>query len=595
MSDEDTGQIIAAIGDFRRARFGASVEQVLARLSGRSAELLEYQEVRKRLRATNQVSRGLQNIPLDAIVGSVGRASDYTRSFLPRQDDDQGRWAKVKVVMTGMVGLPPIEVYQIDQVYFVLDGNHRVSVARQMNAKYIQAYVTEIKTEVPLAPDVQPDDLIVKAEYAAFLARTRIAHIRPDADLSVSLPGQYQKLQEHIAVHQYFMGLDEKREVTQDEAVAHWYDTVYLPLVDVIRAQGMLRDFGRQALTETDLYLWILEHRAELGKEIHWQISPEDAAQDLVDRYSSRLGRVMARIGERISQAVVPRAIVAGPPAGAWRHETERQDRLFSSVLVAVSGTEEGWRAVDAALDVAAREEGDLVGLHVIRSEGAGQRVVQRLFQRDQKRAQAHESEFMRRCEAAQIPARWVLAQGGVADNICHWARWCNLAVVSLSHPPGSQPLARLGSGFRALIQRCPRPVLAVPTSLGDKEAGAVEQSVLLAYDGSPKADEALYVSTYLCRQWEIPLVVVTVGEKEHTESVALTRAWKYLFEHGVDATYVGRKGNVDEVVLQVAQEHQSTLIVMGGYGFSPMVQIVLGSAVDQVLRLSQTPLLICR
>jgi nucleotide-binding universal stress UspA family protein len=116
-----------------------------------------------------------------------------------------------------------------------------------------------------------------------------------------------------------------------------------------------------------------------------------------------------------------------------------------------------------------------------------------------------------------------------------------------------------------------------------------------LAYDGSPKADEALYVSTYLSRQWGIPLVVVTVGEREHAESVALTRAWKYLLEHGVHATYVGRKGNVGDVVLQVAQEHQSSLIVMGGYGFGPMVQIVLGSAVDQVLRLSPSPVLICR
>jgi hypothetical protein len=136
--------LLGAIVDFRRARFRAKLEQVLARLSGRSAELLEYEQVRRRLQATSQVKRGLQNIPLDAVVGSVGRARDYTRSFLPRQDEDEDRWAKIKVAMTGLVGLPPIEVYQIDQAYFVLDGNHRVSVARQLGATYIQAYVTEI-------------------------------------------------------------------------------------------------------------------------------------------------------------------------------------------------------------------------------------------------------------------------------------------------------------------------------------------------------------------------------------------------------------------------------------------------------------------
>jgi nucleotide-binding universal stress UspA family protein len=473
-------------------------------------------------------------------------------------------------------------------------------VARQLGAKHIQAYVTEIQTAVPLAPDVQPDDLIVKAEYAAFLARTRalgasVNSVRPDADLSVSVPGQYQKLEEHIAVHQYFMGLEEQREVPYREAVAHWYDTVYLPLIAVIREQCLLRDLGRRegrALTETDLYLWILDYRAELGQDLHWQIRTEEVVQDLVDHYSSRPEHVVARVGERISQAVVPRAIAAGPPAGVWRQEVERQDRLFSDVLVAVSGAAEGWRAVDVALDVAVREEGRLVGLHVIDSEGLGQRDLQRA--RD--RALAYETEFMERCQAAHVPARWILEETGeVAESICQWGRWSSLAVVSLLHPPGDQPLARLESGFRTLVQRCPLPVLAVPSAAGAASLGSAEQSVLLAYDGSPKADEALYVSTYLSSQWGIPLVVVTVGEQGHAESVALTRAWSYLRAHGVHATYVGRKGSVGDVVLQVAREHQSALIVMGGYGFSPMVQIVLGSAVDQVLRVSRRPVLICR
>jgi nucleotide-binding universal stress UspA family protein len=118
---------------------------------------------------------------------------------------------------------------------------------------------------------------------------------------------------------------------------------------------------------------------------------------------------------------------------------------------------------------------------------------------------------------------------------------------------------------------------------------------VLLAYDGSPKADEALYVSTYLSGQWKVPLVVLTVDERGDVPSIALTRARDYLGKHGVEATYVTRRGSVGNVALDVAQEHQSAMIVMGGYGFGPMVQIVLGSAVDQVVRSSQRPVMICR
>lgn len=601
--DQESGFVIDAIGDFRRARFRAKVEQVLARLSGRSAELLEYQEVRRKLRATSQISRGLQYIPLDEIVGSVGRATDYTRSFLPRQDDDERRWAKVKVAMTGLVGLPPIEVYQIDEAYFVLDGNHRVSVARQMGAKYIQAYVTEIQTDVPLAPDVQPDDLIVKAEYAAFLARLRergasLRKIRPEADLSVSLPGQYQKLEEHIEVHRYFMGLEQQRDIPYAEALAHWYDTVYMPLVNVIHQQGLLHDLGRnggRSLTETDLYLWILDHRAELGQEIHWQIRPEDAAQDLVDRYSTRPDRVVSRVGGRISKSVVPKAISDGPPAGVWRQSADRQDRLFNDILVAVNGTGEGWCAVDVALSVASREEGRLVGLHVVHKEGPLPSERQRPRKETKGPATRLEAEFMERCQAANLPARWIVQEGNVAENICQLARWSSLAVVSLSHPPGDQPLARLGSGFRALIQRCPVPVLAVPTAADSVDLDPSAQSLLLAYDESPKANEALYVSTYLSGQWQVPLVVVAVDEPGRPASLVLAPARSYLGEHGVDATYVGRRGSVGDVVLQVAEEHECAWIIMGGYGFSPMIQIVLGSAVDQVLRCSRRPVLICR
>ena len=167
MSTEGTG-LVGAIDDFRRARFRAKVERVLARLTGESADLLQYEEVRRKLKARGQVSRGLHNIPIEDIVGSVGRYADFSKSFLPRQDDDEGRWARVKLAMDAQAGVPHIEVYKVGDAYFVLDGNHRVSVARQNGATHIQAHVIEIETRVPLSADVQAEDLVLKAEYTEF-------------------------------------------------------------------------------------------------------------------------------------------------------------------------------------------------------------------------------------------------------------------------------------------------------------------------------------------------------------------------------------------------------------------------------------------
>ncbi len=166
-----------AVQDFREARRQAVREQLMAHLTGKAADLLSYDEVREKLKARGSKPLGLKDIPLDAIVGSVGRYADFTRSFLPKVDSDRERWARVQVANADLTGLPPIEAYQIGEAYFVRDGNHRVSVARQLGAPTIQAYVTEIETRVPLTADVQPDDLILKAEYADFLEKTRLDEI----------------------------------------------------------------------------------------------------------------------------------------------------------------------------------------------------------------------------------------------------------------------------------------------------------------------------------------------------------------------------------------------------------------------------------
>ena len=148
--------------DFRRARLRAKLERIVAYFSGKPSELLRYNEVRRKLGSTNRIERGLQDIPLDAILGSVNRYADFTRHFFPKRDEDAARWAHVWVAMATQTGLPPIEVYQIGQVYFVVDGHHRVSVARELGSSHIQAYVTEVETKVPLTPDVRPEDLTLK-------------------------------------------------------------------------------------------------------------------------------------------------------------------------------------------------------------------------------------------------------------------------------------------------------------------------------------------------------------------------------------------------------------------------------------------------
>ena len=266
---------------FTQARMGAFWQEVWSFLTGRSIDLLRFEEVRNRLRLRDERNLGLQEIPLDKIVGSVGRYKDFTRTFLPRTNAIRSRWQRLDAMAHGPSGFPPIEVYKVGSVYFVLDGNHRVSVAKQLGAKTIEAYVTELPTAVPIDENLSPDDLLIKEGYAEFLRKTQLDKIRSGSEVLLTEPARYKEIEEHIAVHRYFMGLDQKREIPYSEAVASWYDNVYMPMVDLIRKYEVLDYFpGR---TEADLYAWLIKHqeslRLNLGGE--WLTPDETVANFL--------------------------------------------------------------------------------------------------------------------------------------------------------------------------------------------------------------------------------------------------------------------------------------------------------------------------
>jgi nucleotide-binding universal stress UspA family protein len=234
---------------------------------------------------------------------------------------------------------------------------------------------------------------------------------------------------------------------------------------------------------------------------------------------------------------------------------------------------------LEQAIEVAKREGGELHGLHVVHNGEINQNPDALNIQ----------SEFKSRCEASGIEGELLLASGDVVDNICNNAPLTDLVVVNVSHPPSPQPLARLSPGFEDLIQRCPRPVLSTP-----KTASTLD-SALLAYDGSPKAKEALFVATYLADRWQIPIAVASVIERKRVTDTTLKQAKDYLENHGVQATYTLKDGPITKGILEAIEEVRSDFLILGGYGHSPIVKLVLSSTLDELLRESGKPMLICR
>jgi len=565
-----------AVYHFRRALSRAYLEDILARLTGRSNDLIPFEEAQRALKGRVSTQRELREIPLAAIVGSVGRYTDFTRQFLPRRRSDEERWARVMAAMDDPRNPPPILVYQIGEVYFVLDGNHRVSVARQRGASHILAYVTRVHTRVPLTPEITPDELIRKAEEADFYELTDLDRQRPGADLRVTNPGQYREILADIEAVQRERAAG-GQALDPAEAAALWYDTIYLPIVGIIRDRGMLHDFpGR---TETDLYVWISRHRAHLEAALGWALDPDVAAADLVAVREQGPLRGVATV---LSPLVAANPLDAGPPPGQWRQErgiASVAQRLSADVLVPLSGNPESWLALEQALVVARREGGRLHGLHVVPDTGA----------RSSATALAVQAEFERRCQAAGVSGQLAIEAGAIAPTIVARARWSDLVVVRLAHPPAGGGLARLRAGFHALVQHCPRPILAVPGPARPLNA------VLLCYDGTPKANEALFAAAYLGLQWAVPITVLTVIEPGRADESTLARAWRYLEAHGVQPVCLATPGPPAATIVATACERACDLIVIGGYGHGPLLEAVLGGTVDEVLRSSDRPVLICR
>ena len=557
--------------DFRDARRRGALENIWNTLTGSSNQLIQFQQVEDQLQYEQSQKLGLVDVPLDAIVGSVSRPNDFTRKFFPREAVDPGRWQRVKKGMDQVIH--PIDVYQIDQVYFVLDGNHRVSVARQRGMARIPAYVTRIESSVPLTPDDDFEDMIIKNQQVRFRKETGMDEQRPDLEFATSLPGAYRQLREQISKHQLHLEIWQHYPYTFQEAAENWVEEVYLPVLQTVSQSGLLRDFPER--TPTDLYLWLTKYQQELSRQYGWEIKPAAVIDSLAAVYGKRL----AQRWRRIKKNLLPQRAIQSSGIGDWRrvHLMPRKEgQIFSATLVALNGKDSGWKALEQAFTIAKIEGSSIAALHVSRADGNPPSTQSEI-----------KSEFQKRSQEKGLGARLYFEEGEVLETITQRALWNDLLIISLEHPPEDRPTSRLRSGIRALVQSCPRPLLAVPAP-SDLKHG------LLAYDGSPKATEALYLAAYMAEKWGIQLTVVTAPENSAIKINPMDKAREYLGARSIKAYYVSEIGSPAEVILENQKAKNCDFLIVGGYGYQPIMEVLFGSTLDALLRRSDVPVLIC-
>lgn len=275
---------------WEKARRRAFWFKVRSKVQRQKSAILNFTEVAKQLQLRTPLYRGVKEIPLSQIVGSVGRYDDFVDTFLPTTEALKGRWQNIArfYLNPERNNLPPIEVYKVGDAYFVKDGNHRVSVANQLGRIDIEACVWEYpETVMGLAATRDVDAALLETERQKFLEKTGLSTMLADDDLRFTSPGGYDLILGQMLYYQYVLSQTDGQELPFSEAAKTWYALLYQPAIAAITKTGLMTLFPER--TSADHYMWVIEHCRELDKLYRKSVFIEQSARNLISKYQPRL------------------------------------------------------------------------------------------------------------------------------------------------------------------------------------------------------------------------------------------------------------------------------------------------------------------
>lgn len=271
-----------AENDFAKARNKALFNEIQHFLNPEEASMISLKAVKKLIKTETETYIGMQVVPISKIIGSEGRYKDFDNQFFPKRSVVKERWEHVDEAIIKDIVLPPIKVYELGGLYFVRDGNHRVSVAKAKGVEFIDAEVISLQTEIRLSPVRTLQGMIkqiIAYEKRNFYFETNFGDITEYWCLDFSTAGQYDKIYEHILTHKYFINQSKTEEISMEEAILSWYETVYMPVVNSIEKCNIMKYFKNH--TVSDLYMFIISFYDELKKKFGEDLPLEEIVYDI--------------------------------------------------------------------------------------------------------------------------------------------------------------------------------------------------------------------------------------------------------------------------------------------------------------------------
>jgi hypothetical protein len=253
--------------DFVRARRRRALSRLAARLRGEPSDvnvILPFEEVVVALGRRGERRLGLETIELDSIVGTVDRGREFDRRFRPTSGRVRTRWERIATAQRRGQAMPPIDVYRIGELHFVRDGHHRVSVARALGYRVIDAYVTEVITELGADRAIRLADLPLKSHQRLFFERVPLpAEARKEIKLSDEW--RYAALAEAVEAWGFRSIQGHGEPMSRAEVAEVWYREEYQPVVEMLREAQLVRHG-----TETETYMRVAHLRYLILRTHEW-------------------------------------------------------------------------------------------------------------------------------------------------------------------------------------------------------------------------------------------------------------------------------------------------------------------------------------
>jgi DNA-binding Lrp family transcriptional regulator len=223
------------------------------------SEIKSFTDQQKKEAAFDARDRGIRTVPLHRIVGSVGRYQDFDSRFRFKHNMSSERLHWITEALRQGRPLGPVKLYQIKDDYYVLDGNHRISAAKQLNHDEILAHILEF---IPSQNTLQN---ILYRERADFSDRTRLP-----SEINLTEVSQYAHLLDQITDHQANIQPAEGPPISYENAALDWYKAIYRPLCTIIKRARLIDSFpGR---TVADLYAYITLHHWKEGRKRYYGV-----------------------------------------------------------------------------------------------------------------------------------------------------------------------------------------------------------------------------------------------------------------------------------------------------------------------------------